>query len=455
MKFTNLLRNMILEASRLEVLMDKFVKSGKQGGDLSPEAKAKEGKKIPKEVFFEIIKADPTSRLNNVELETASKEDLQKVKVGSYVPWLIGQYINVKTERVPGEVGYEQEVKHERDLYMENLFKVPDELKKFEQFKGRLRPEQRDINKLTLSDLFILMGEYKLEKTKGTKEEKKQAAQTFEYPGSRVAFRGKNWTVVAIEGCDQLAKDAAIFFGGSMLKPERGETGWCTSGPGLSFFETTYNPCKRGPLLVILPNTDTRYGEVTGLPANRYQIQFESSEFRDKFDNRFDFVEKLNGEMSELKTFFKPLFAKGLTVGGGESLSIEGFDRGTVGQFVGLYGLDELFESLPDTLTDISISNTKGGNIITIPKSISKFKNLQNLSLSNCIDRVPEEVCQLDKLEFVGFMNNPQLTTLPECLGNMPNIYFMNIDGSPNIKLPDVFREKWNMIDEGLWENEQ
>jgi hypothetical protein len=176
----------------------------------------------------------------------------------------------------------------------------------------------------------------------------------------------------------------------------------------------------------------------------------------DKFDVRFDFVEKLNGEMEELKGFFKPRFAKGLTAGNGESLSIEGFDRGTVGQFVGLYGLEELFDSLPDTLTDISISNSsKGGPIISIPKSISKFKNLQNLSLSNCIREVPVEVCQLNQLEFVGFMNNPELTSIPECLGSMPNIYFMNIDGSTNIKMPEVFRQKWNMIDEGLWENEQ
>lgn len=443
MKFTNLLRNMILEASRLEVLMDKFVKSDKKGGELSPEDKAKQSNKIPKEVFFELIKADPDSRLNNVELDTASKEDLQKVKVGKYVTWLIKQYIEVPTESAPGERGFEEDLKRERDLFMEDLFKVPDELRKFEKFKGRLPLEQRDINKLTLPQLTILMSKFRLEKTKGTQEEKKQAAKTFEYPGSRVVFRGNKWTVVAIEGCDELSRNAAIFFGGSMLKPERGETKWCTSGPGLSYFDGNYNPCQKGPLFVILPNTDSEYGEVTGLPANRYQIQFGSNSFFDKFDHKIDFVEKLNGEMSELKKFFKPFYAKGLTVGNGESLSIEGFDRGVIGQFVGLYGLDELFDSLPDTLTDISISNpNKGGPIITIPKSISKFKNLQNLSLSNCIREVPSEVCQLNQLEFVGFMNNPELTSIPECLGNMPNIYFMNIDGSPNIKLPNVFREK-------------
>ena len=118
MKFTNLLRNMILEASRLEVLMDKFVKSDKKGGGLSPEDNAKQSNKIPKEIFFELIKADPTSRLNNVELETASKNELEKVKVGAYVPWLIKQFLNVRTERSPGERDYEREVRQMRDLFM-------------------------------------------------------------------------------------------------------------------------------------------------------------------------------------------------------------------------------------------------------------------------------------------------------------------------------------------------
>ena len=47
MKFTNLLRNMILEASRFEVLMDKFVKKPlKRGEQLSPKDIEKEKNKI-------------------------------------------------------------------------------------------------------------------------------------------------------------------------------------------------------------------------------------------------------------------------------------------------------------------------------------------------------------------------------------------------------------------------
>jgi hypothetical protein len=57
MKFTNLLRNMILEASRFEVLMDKFVKKPlKRGEQLSPKDIEKEKNKIPKDVFLNLLK---------------------------------------------------------------------------------------------------------------------------------------------------------------------------------------------------------------------------------------------------------------------------------------------------------------------------------------------------------------------------------------------------------------
>jgi hypothetical protein len=44
----------------------------------------------------------------------------------------------------------------------------------------------------------------------------------------------------------------------------------------------------------------------------------------DKDDRQQDLVQLLNGSMQELKDFFKPEFAKGLTVGG-EKLVIDSF----------------------------------------------------------------------------------------------------------------------------------
>ena len=154
MKFTNLLRNMILEASRFEVLMDKFVKKPlKRGEQLSPKDIEKEKNKIPKDVFFELVEADPTSRLNNVDMNTANENDLNKVKVGSYTPWLIKQYLTVKTERQVGDQGYEAEVKQMRERFMEDLYKLPDELKKFDRFKGKLPVDKRNIANISVEEL--------------------------------------------------------------------------------------------------------------------------------------------------------------------------------------------------------------------------------------------------------------------------------------------------------------
>ena len=51
----------------LEVLLDKFVKSKKKGEKvIAP--------KMKKEELYKLINADPTSRLNNVDLDNATKE---------------------------------------------------------------------------------------------------------------------------------------------------------------------------------------------------------------------------------------------------------------------------------------------------------------------------------------------------------------------------------------------
>jgi hypothetical protein len=452
MKFSNILRNILVEASRLEVLMDKFVKP-KKDSDQKP--------LLTKGELVKLIQGDPTSRLNNVDLDDPNlkPQDFAKVKVGAYTPWLIKQYLSPQTERQVGERGYEQEVRQLKDRFFEDLYKVTDDLLKFERFKSKLAAELRDINKLTIDQLADAVGRFSLEKTKASKEEKKEASKSFVHPGAEVIYRGPEWTVARISRTDELGKEAACFYGGNQLKSGKGETNWCTSAPGLNYFNTYI---KDGPLYVVIPSSaksfkypDILSGEVSGLPANRYQFHFPSNQFMDADDRQIDLIKFLN-DNEELKELFKPEFAKGLTSGNGESLTIEGFERGSIGKFVGLYGLDELFENLPDTLTEISISNPgKDGPIIRIPSSIGKFKNLQNLSFINCINEVPQEICSLNNLEFLGFMNNEGLRTIPECIANMSNIYFLNVDKCPNLVIPNTIRENWNQVDDGLWENEE
>jgi hypothetical protein len=374
-------------------------------------------------------------------MTTADSKELGNVKAGKYVQWLIKNYLTPKTETQPGDNGYEKEVKRVKDLFMEDLFKVTDDLIKFERFKNRLPQEMRDINKLTPSSLYNAVKDFDLTIASTSKSERKSAEV---HPGGELVYDGNEWRVVKIKDNSPIGKEAACFYGGNMK-----ETRWCTSGPGLTWFERYIN---KGPLYVVYRPGDTNVSPETGLPKERYQFHFPDNQFMDKDDHQIDLVKYLNGPMAELKDFFKPEFAKGLTVNG-EKLVIDSFSSGAVGKFIGLYGLDDLFDSLPLTLTELQIQNRdKNDVIINIPESINKFKNLNLLLFDNCVERVPKTICELEKLRFLALINNPKLTNIPECLVKLPNIYFVNLKGSPNVQIPEAIKQKGNDMGGGMWD---
>jgi hypothetical protein len=436
MKFANVLKKIILEQSRLEVLMDKFVlpKKDKEGKPLKAP--------LSKQEFFELIQADPTSRLNDVDLERASKEELSRVKVGEYTPWLIKSYMNVKTEIPRGEQGHEREVKVMRERFMEDLYKVTEDLTKFKRFKGKLPVEMRDINKLTPEALYDAVKDFDLTMATTTKAERKAAPV---HPGAESGFEGKNWRVIKISDKGERGKEAACFYGGNQQ-----ETRWCTSAPGLSYFDRYI---KDGPLYVIYNPNDTNVSPTTGLPKERYQFHFQSNQFMDKDDRSVNLIEYLNGPMAELKDYFKPEFAKGLTHQGKE-LVIDNFESGSVGKFIGLYGLDELFDSLPDDIHKINIStrNTRTPITFRIPDTISRFTNLDRLTFDGCITSVPDAICELKKLAYFAVLNCPEVKSIPACVATLPEIMIMNIMGSNNIVLPKEITDVAFEVGPGLYD---
>lgn len=452
MKFTPLLKSLVLEQqSKFEILFDNLTKQkkNKKGQVMKP--------KLTETEFFELISADPTTRLNNVNLETASPEELKKVKVGKYSPWIIKHYLQPKLERSYGEVGYDEEVKQMKDRYLEDLYKITLDLQKFTRFKSRIEGE-RDLNKLTPEQLYDAVKDFSLEKTKASAEEKKEASITYEHPGADIVFRGNDWVVAKISRKDELGKDAACFYGGHHLEPSKGETTWCTSSPGLNYFK---NYIKDGPLYVIIPkNWSGQRGIKSGLPAERYQFHFQSNQFKDTYDRELpnknspyfkgDLFEFLNTN-PELKEFFKPEFSKNLVMSDSDKLVIDNFERGPVGKFIALYGLDDLFKSLPSDIKEMQISNrSKNDFKIKIPDDISKFKDLNMVLFENVIDSVPESICQLDNLRFLAFVNNKDLTTIPDCIGDMKNLLFLNYKGSTNLKIPEYVLTKGNDIGGGM-----
>lgn len=445
MKFTSILKKVILEQSKYQILLDKFTEP----------AVDKEGKrqkaKIKKEDFYEIIKADPTTRLNNVDLSSATKEDMENVKAGKYTPWLLKWYLTPETESKPGERGYESEVEEYKHRFIEDLSQVTNDLKKHDRFKARIQGE-KDIMKLTPSQLYDAVKDFSLEKTKASAEEKEKAAQTFQHPGGEIIFRGNTWTLIRITDTGELGRDAACFYGGYQLDTAEGESRWCTSSPGYDSWFNRY--IKEGPLYVIIKNEDIKFGTKSKLPATRYQFHFPSNQFQDPSNRTIDVIQFLNGPASELKEFFKPEFARGLTTKG-DKLEIDSFTSGVVGKFVGLYGLDDLIDSVPDTITVFAIKNRDNNDvIINIPKTISRFKNLETLLLQNCIASIPDSVCKLENLNFVSLLNNPKLKSIPDCLANLPRLVFINLRGSDNVKVPDSVKQKATELGGNMWDFE-
>lgn len=436
MKFTSLLKTIIVEQSRFEVLLNALTKPSEDKGGVKTKPR------LTKKEFIELVKADPTTRLNNVNIDTASSDELSKVKAGKYVQWLIKSYLMPTTERQPGDNGYEKEVKQVKETFMEDLYKVTDDLKKFDRFKSKVKGE-KDINKMSPDQLYDAVKDFDLTLASTTKAERKQAEV---HPGAKLVYDGENWRVIEIKDKGVVGKEAACFYGGNNQ-----ETRWCTSAPGASWFERYIN---KGPLYVIYDPNDTDVSPMTGLPKNRYQFHFPDNQFMDKDDRQQDLVQLLNGSMSELKDFFKPEFAKGLTIGG-EKLVIDSFSHGAIGKFIALYGLDDLIGSLPESLKEFQIQNrgnTNNNVTITIPEEIGRFKDLNMILLDNCVTSIPDSICTLPKLRFLALINNPGLTSIPECVANLPNLYFLNLKGSNNVEVPESIKAKGTDMGGGMWD---
>lgn len=427
-RFTSLLRDLIIESSRFQVVYDKYVKPDKRTRSSA----------MTFQTLFNIISADPTSRIpEGMTSETAKPEDMEKVKIGKYTQWLLKNYATPSMEIIgidnPNDPAVKQALKRYQEMFLEDLFKVTGDLMKFEKFKGRLPQEYRDINKLTPSTLYDQVKDFSLEKTKATKEEKQEASTTYKHPGADIVYRGTDWTVAKISDKGQLGKDAACFYGGYYLEPQKGETRWCTSSPGLNWFNNYIN---KGPLYVIIPNSPRKFtgsmdvGEKSGLPALRYQFHFQDNQYMDPADRQIDWVKFLNEQEPGLKEYFKPEIIKNLSIDPKDKkvhVSYSTNNSSVASRFIALYGFEEFFNSLPDDITRIAFENQSGNPLeFDLPKSIGRFKNLSSLHFQNCLRSIPQEVCNCKNLQFLSFPDNPNMQKLPECFGDLPRLTVLN-----------------------------
>ena len=438
MRFQDLLRRVIVEQSRMDVLADKLTK-------------AEKGKKplLTPEELFALVVADPQTKVvEGVDIDNFDNDFSVVKKVGPYAQWIIKTYLNQKPLNIdeydPNDKLIKNAIVAMKGQFMEDLYKITADLQKFDRHKGKIPSEFRDINKLTPEKLYDLVKDFSMEKTKASKEEKKIASQTYEHPGGEIVFRGPEWTIAKVEDKGQLGKDAACFYGGNQLEPSKGETRWCTSAPGLSWFDRYI---KDGPLYVIIPNTtEGRRGDVSGLPAERYQFHFPSNQFMDVHDRQQDLVQLLNGPMKELKNYFKPEFVKGLSkdAKSGKELVID-YPRDASSKYVALYGWDELFKNIDPQTERIDFTNGSREPLnLSFPKELANLKNLQTFYVENGLSKVPDELKDLKNLEFLSLPNNPNLKELPEWIADLPNLIALSVKGgNSNLEIPERLQQRF------------
>ena len=442
-RFTSILRDLIVESSRFQVLFDKYVKPNKE---------TRKGM-MPFNVLFEIIAADPTSRVpEGMEAINAKPEDMEKVKIGKYTQWLLKNFVTPNIDLSsgitdPNSPAVKQAIKEYQAQFLEDIYKITGDLMKYEKFKGRLSQEYRDINKLTPETLYNQVKDFSLEKTKATADEKKEASKTYQHPGADIVYRGANWTVARISDTGQLGKDAACFYGGHHLEPQKGETRWCTSSPGLTWFERYIS---KGPLYVVIPNSPTKFtgsmdvGEKSGLPAFRYQFHFPDNQYMDPADRQIDLVDFLSKQEDGLKEYFKPEFMKGLSQNNGEKVSVN-YPGDSASKFIALYGFDEFFDTLPENIKRLEFTHKGGGQAfnLNLPERIGDFKQLSALHLVGCVSKIPDSICNLKELKFLSLPDNPNLQPLPACLAELPKLSIINIKNSKlDGTIPDALRQR-------------
>jgi|694.fasta_scaffold04946_11 hypothetical protein len=421
-RLNNLLKTILSESTRLDVLIDKYAKPKKDKSGRTPTSL------MGLDILAQIIFADPTTKKPQGDFDTSdlSLENLKNVQPGQYVNWMLKNF-----ERP--ELDDTGDVARARTLFLEDLFKLTDDLTKFTKYKQYFPLEKRDINKFTPATLFTFLNNFelperikqKLKKTEVKKEIRKER-EGFKHPGATVEFVGGNYTVVKISSGDEKGQEAASWYGG-YFDHSNGESRWCTSPPNSTYFK---GYIKEGPIYVVLANNDNgKVGGRTGLPQERYQFHFPSDQFMDRLDKSINLVEFLNTKGSELKEYFKPEFAQGLASKGGDKVDVV-YPNSTAGKYIALYGFEELIQNLPDNIAEFSFTNKSNENITyDIPATIGKFKNLTMLQLDNIVKTLPDEIGNLKNLFMLVLSNNKSLKSLPASIGKLDSLVVLNLMG--------------------------
>lgn len=151
--------------------------------------------------------------------------------------------------------------------------------------------------------------------------------------------------------------------------------------------------------------------------------------------------------MKKIKEDNKVKYAESLITSGkgGKQIKIK-YPVDSVSKYIKLYGLEEFIESLPEDIVFFEIDNTTPTNLnLTLPKSFTRFKNLDVFVGQNTFNEFPEILKNMKELMFISLAQSPSIKEIPEWIADLPNLMAITLYGNgPDIKIAPKVQQKWD-----------
>jgi hypothetical protein len=412
--FREILTNLIIEDSRYDILMKKYTEPKKKGKKAA----------MDKDLLIDLMNSDPTTKQ---DLESGEPEI---TKVGAYTNWLIKQWMGLPQEAdkeyAYGSPDWGVALERLQNLFMEDLYKTTEDLEKFHHLKKTKKYKgQKDIGQIkSVADLYDNVKDYKVSKDELTKTKAERLRDDVEK-----VYEDDKWRILIPK-----SKEASCHYGG-------GDTRWCTASKSSNYYD---HYSKQGPLYMMMYKEDAGKSP----SENRsHQFHFESNSFYNAEDRGID-LGPFFATYPELKPFFKDKFSSYLKKDFGKQVQLR-YPNDTMSKYIAIYGFDEFFEALPDSLErlDIEISNSRNRTddntpAFRLPDDIVRFKQLEMLHIEGMLSELPDELGQLENLQFISIPNNPNLVHIPESLADLPSLEVLNIKNNNKMVIPHKIMER-------------
>ena len=414
--FREILTNLIIEDSRYDILMKKYTEPKKKGKKAA----------MDKDHLIDLMTADPTTK-GDFE---GDRDTRDVTKVGAYTNWLVKQWMGLPQEAdkeyAYGSPDWGVALERLQNLFMEDLYKTTEDLEKFHHLKKTKKYKgQKDIGQIkSVVDLYDNVKDYKVSKDELTKTKAERLRDDVEK-----VYEDDKWRILIPK-----SKEASCHYGG-------GDTRWCTASKSSNYYD---HYSKQGPLYMMMYKEDAGKSP----SENRsHQFHFESNSFYNAEDRGID-LGPFFATYPELKPFFKDKFSSYLKKDFGKQVQLR-YPNDTMSKYIAIYGFDEFFEALPDTLErlDIEISNSRNRTddntpAFRLPDDIVRFKQLEMLHIEGMLSELPDELGQLENLQFISIPNNPNLVHIPESLADLPSLEVLNIKNNNKMVIPHKIMER-------------